>query len=134
VRARKRSSLRPAHSSKGPSLPTSLRTSLRARIRELLDEKGCSGDDAIDEIVRLLSWRRGIADETRVDTTWFILSSIAGIFGAAYFIYGKKAQRPVPLFAGVLLCVLPYFIDSIPVLVAVCVALLAAPFVIRIEL
>ena len=66
--------------------------------------------------------------------TWFILSSIAGIFGAAYFIYGKKEQRPVPLLAGALLCILPYFIDSIPVLIAVCLGLLAAPFVIRIEL
>ena len=66
--------------------------------------------------------------------TWFILSSIAGILGAAYFIYGKKEQRPVPLLAGALLCVLPYFIDSIPVLVVVCLALLAAPFVVRIEL
>ena len=66
--------------------------------------------------------------------TWFILSSIAGILGAAYFIYGKKEQRPVPLLAGALLCVLPYFIDSIPVLVVVCLALLAAPFFIRIEL
>ena len=66
--------------------------------------------------------------------TWFILSSIAGIFGAAYFIYGKKEQRPVPLLAGALLCILPYFIDSIPVLVVVCLALLAAPFLIRIEL
>jgi len=66
--------------------------------------------------------------------TWFILSSIAGILGATYFIYGKKEQRPVPLLAGALLCVLPYFIDSIPVLVVVCLALLAAPFVVRIEL
>ena len=75
-----------------------------------------------------------IADEAGVDMTWFIVSSIAGILGAAYFIYGKKAQQPVPLLAGALLCVLPYFIDSIPVLVAVCVGLLVAPFVIRIEL
>jgi hypothetical protein len=28
---------------------------LRARVRELLDEEGRFGDDAIDEIVRLLS-------------------------------------------------------------------------------
>ena len=66
--------------------------------------------------------------------TTFIIGAIAGIFGVAYFIYGKKEQRPVPLLAGALLCVLPYFIDSIPALVVVCLALLAAPFLIRIEL
>ena len=40
----------------------------------------------------------------------------------------------MPLLAGALLCVLPYFIGDMTVLLLVCVALLAAPFVIRIEL
>ncbi len=66
--------------------------------------------------------------------TTLIIGGVAGIFGAAYFIYGKKQQRPVPLLAGALLCVLPYFIGDMTVLLLVCVALLAAPFVIRIEL
>ena len=69
-----------------------------------------------------------------MDLTWFILSSVAGIFGVAYFIYGKKEQRPIPLLSGALLCVLPYFIDNITVLVLVCLGLLAAPFLIRWEL
>jgi len=69
-----------------------------------------------------------------MDLTWFILSSVAGLFGAAYFIYGKKEQRPVPLLSGALLCVLPYFIDNVLVLVLVCLGLLVAPFVIKIEL
>jgi hypothetical protein len=66
--------------------------------------------------------------------TTLIIGGVAGISGAAYFIYGKKEQRPVPLLAGALLCVLPYFIGDMTVLLLVCVALLAAPFVIRIEL
>ena len=66
--------------------------------------------------------------------TTFIIGAVAGIFGVAYFIYGKKAQRPVPLLAGALLCVLPYFIGDVTVLLLVCAALLAAPFVIHIEL
>lgn len=69
-----------------------------------------------------------------MDLTWFIISSIAGIFGAAYFIYGKKQAQPIALSAGALLVVLPYFIDNITVLVSVCVALLVAPFAIRWEL
>lgn len=69
-----------------------------------------------------------------MDATTFIIGAVAGIFGVAYFIYGKKEQRPVPLLAGALLCVLPYFIGDVTVLLLVCAALLAAPFVIRIEL
>ena len=69
-----------------------------------------------------------------MDLTWFILSSVAGLFGAAYFIYGKKQAQPIALLAGALLVVLPYFIDNITALVVVCLALLAAPFVIRWEL
>lgn len=66
--------------------------------------------------------------------TTLIIGAIAGIFGVAYFIYGKKEQRPVPLLAGALLCVLPYFIGDMTVLLLVCAGLLAAPFVIRWEL
>jgi hypothetical protein len=66
--------------------------------------------------------------------TTFIIGAVAGIFGVAYFIYGKKEQRPVPLLAGALLCVLPYFIADVTILLFVCAALLAAPFLIRIEL
>jgi hypothetical protein len=66
--------------------------------------------------------------------TTLIIGAIAGIFGVAYFIYGKKEQRPVPLLAGALLCVLPYFIGDMTVLLLVCAALLAAPFVICWEL
>jgi len=66
--------------------------------------------------------------------TTFLIGAVAGILGAAYFIYGKKEQRPVPLLSGALLCVLPYFIDNVLVLVLVCLGLLVAPFVIKIEL
>jgi hypothetical protein len=54
----------------------------------------------------------------------------AGICGMAYFAYGKKQARMVPMLSGVLLCVYPYFFDSVWWLVLVGLALLAAPFVI----
>lgn len=59
-----------------------------------------------------------------------IASIFLGIIGSGYFMYGKKAQRPVPLVSGVLLCVFPYFIDSFLWTMVIGVALLAAPFVI----
>jgi hypothetical protein len=55
---------------------------------------------------------------------------IAGVFGVAYFVYGKRQTKLVPLIAGVLLCIYPYFIESVLWLSIVGVLLLAAPFVI----
>lgn len=59
-----------------------------------------------------------------------LIGMIAGVFGVAYFVYGKRQTKVVPLSAGVLLCVYPYFFDSVLWLVVVGVALLAAPFLI----
>ena len=52
----------------------------------------------------------------------------------AYFMYGKKQQKVVPLISGVGLIVLPYVIDNNTVLISVCVGLVIAPFVINIDL
>ena len=57
---------------------------------------------------------------------------IAGAFGVGYFIYGKKQQKLVPMIAGVLLCVYPYFTDNLLLLLAIGAGLLAAPFVVDI--
>jgi hypothetical protein len=53
---------------------------------------------------------------------------VAGVFGVAYFVYGKKQTKLTPMIAGVLLCVYPYFVDSVLWLVVIGAALLAAPF------
>lgn len=59
-----------------------------------------------------------------------LIGMIAGVFGVAYFVYGKRQAKLVPLVAGVLLCVYPYFIESVLWLSIVGLLLLAAPFVI----
>ncbi len=63
-------------------------------------------------------------------TTALILSVVFGAFGTAYFIYGKRQQQIVPLLAGVVLCVFPYFISNTLLMVLVGVALLVTPFII----
>jgi hypothetical protein len=55
---------------------------------------------------------------------------IAGVFGMAYFVYGKKRMKASAMVAGVLLCVYPYFIDSVAWNVVVGGALLAVPFLV----
>ena len=38
---------------------------------------------------------------------------VAGAIGMGYFIYGKRQAKYVPMIAGMLLCVYPYFVESL---------------------
>jgi len=55
---------------------------------------------------------------------------IAGAFGMAYLVYGRRQTKLVPVIAGVLLCVYPYFVQSWLWLAIVGALLLIAPFAI----
>jgi hypothetical protein len=54
-----------------------------------------------------------------------------GSIGLGFFMYGRKQQRVVPLVCGLLLMAYPYFIANTLLLVAVGVALVAAPYFVR---
>jgi hypothetical protein len=54
---------------------------------------------------------------------------VTGAIGMGYFIYGRRQTKFVPVIAGILLCVYPYFLDSVLWLSIVGVLLIAAPFV-----
>ena len=64
-----------------------------------------------------------------MDAGWLILSMVYSTIGLGMFMYGKKAVRFVPLIAGILLMVAPYFIDSLLWMSVASVALMASPFV-----
>jgi hypothetical protein len=55
---------------------------------------------------------------------------LAGAVGMGYFIYGKRQAKYVPMIAGILLCVYPYFLENPWALGAVGLLLIAAPFLI----
>jgi hypothetical protein len=65
---------------------------------------------------------------TDLSLNGLIAGIIAGAFGMAYFVYGKRQSKVVPVVAGVLLCVYPYFTENPYALIAIGAALLAAPF------
>lgn len=54
-----------------------------------------------------------------------------GSIGAGYCLYAKKQSALIPGICGVALIVLPYFLSNVYVLVLVCLAVSAAPFLIR---
>ncbi len=60
-----------------------------------------------------------------------IVALATGILGMAYFVYGKRQQNLVFLFAGIGLCVFPYLVSGVWLELLVGAALTAAPFVIR---
>ncbi len=60
--------------------------------------------------------------------TPLLIGIVTGAVGLAYIVYGKRQTRFVPLICGVLLCAVPYFIDSVAWLCVVATLLAAAPF------
>jgi hypothetical protein len=54
----------------------------------------------------------------------------AGVFGIAYFMYGKRRGRMMFMGSGILLNIYPYFTHDLFWLSGIGLALLAAPFVI----
>ena len=59
-----------------------------------------------------------------------LIGFIAGVFGVAYFVYGKKQVKFSAMLSGVLLCIYPYFFESVLWLTVIGAALLAVPFLI----
>jgi hypothetical protein len=62
--------------------------------------------------------------------TSIVFGIFAGAVGMGYLVYGRRQAKFVPAIAGILLCVYPYFIDSVLWLSVVGALLVAAPFVI----
>ena len=66
-----------------------------------------------------------------MDMTNLMLSMLFGSIGMGFLMYGKKASAMVPVGAGLALVICPYFIASTGIMLVVCLALTALPFVLR---
>lgn len=64
-------------------------------------------------------------------TSQLIWGMLFGSIGLGFFVYGKRQQMIVPLFTGVALCVFPYFVSNLYMLILVGVALMALPYFVR---
>jgi len=67
-----------------------------------------------------------------VDTTLIFTGLIFGSIGMGYILYGRKQANMIALLAGVGLCIFPYFISSVWMLIALGAGLVLLPFMIRI--
>ena len=66
-----------------------------------------------------------------MDSSSLMASLVFGMIGMGMFMYGKKAGRPIPLAAGAGLMVIPYFITHLVIMIIVCGALTAVPWLMR---
>ena len=66
-----------------------------------------------------------------MDASLLMVSLVFGMIGMGMFMYGKKAGRPIPLAAGAGLMVVPYFITHLVVMLIVCSAITAVPWLLR---
>jgi hypothetical protein len=60
----------------------------------------------------------------------FVFGIFAGAVGVAYIVYGRRQTKFVPVIAGVLLCIYPYFVDGWLWLGVIGAILLGVPFII----
>ena len=65
-----------------------------------------------------------------MNATSLAVGILTGAIGMGYFIYGKRQAKFVPLIAGMILCVYPYFVQGVVWLVLIGLAVMAAPFLI----
>ncbi len=64
-------------------------------------------------------------------TAVLLWGMLFGAIGFGYFLYGKKQKAVVPLIIGIALCVVPYFIANVYILVFVGLVLVAIPYFVR---
>jgi hypothetical protein len=56
---------------------------------------------------------------------------MCSVIGFGFFSYGKKQRALIPLLVGLSLFVIPYFINSMPILLMTILALMITPYFIR---
>jgi hypothetical protein len=66
-----------------------------------------------------------------MNTSTLFWGIIFGSIGLAFFVYGKKQKALIPLFSGIGLMVVPYFISNMYFLVLSGVVLTALPFILK---
>jgi len=57
-----------------------------------------------------------------------LISMLIGSIGFGYFIYGRKQMKASALVAGIVLCIYPYFISNIWLMLLIGAIIMAAPF------
>jgi hypothetical protein len=66
------------------------------------------------------------------NTSTLIWGVILGSIGLGFLVYGKKQKAIIPLFSGIGLMLVPYFISNMYILILSGIVLVALPYIIKI--
>lgn len=66
-----------------------------------------------------------------MDTNTLLAAILFSAIGMGYLIYGKKQRNGIALLSGLALCVMPYIVSSLLILVLIFIVLTALPFLVR---
>jgi hypothetical protein len=66
-----------------------------------------------------------------MDSSTLLWGVLYGSIGMGYFVYGKKQQRIIALLCGIGLMVFPYVVSNVWFSIAIGIALMALPFLLR---
>ena len=66
------------------------------------------------------------------DTSTIVWGVILGSIGLGFLVYGKKQKAIIPLFSGIGLMLVPYFISNKYILILSGIVLAALPYLIKI--
>ncbi len=63
-----------------------------------------------------------------MDTAQLLISMFIGCIGMGYIIYGRKQFKGSALVAGIALCVYPYFVHNLILLLLIGTGIMVVPF------
>jgi len=61
-----------------------------------------------------------------------IWAMLFGAIGFGYFLYGRKQKVAMPFLSGIALCIFPYFVSNVYLIVLIGVVLIALPYFIKV--
>lgn len=82
----------------------------------------CASDPSVRLCRRLPIWALAVNS--------LIVSIFTGAFGMAYFIYGRRQSKVMPVVCGLLLCVYPWFTENVYALCGIGAVLIVLPFLV----
>lgn len=66
-----------------------------------------------------------------MNESWLLWGILFGSVGFGYFLYGKREKAVVPMVCGLVLVVLPYFVEGTTPLVAMGILVSVVPYFVR---
>jgi CHASE2 domain-containing sensor protein len=67
-----------------------------------------------------------------MDTASLLWITLFSSLGLAFFVYGKKQRKAMPLLCGMALMGYPYFVSNVILLVSIGIVLTAIPYFVRV--